>query len=60
MKLQGYSSLFMIIIFMILFLSQSIKVEGMRPLRDESPPSSLISLIISQAYSGPSHKGRGH
>ncbi|CAJ2651070.1 unnamed protein product [Trifolium pratense] len=56
--LHGSFLLFLIIFFV--FLSHSIEVvEGMRPLRDESAPS-LISLIISRAYSGPSHKGRGH
>ncbi|KAK7308090.1 hypothetical protein VNO77_41685 [Canavalia gladiata] len=47
---------YLIIIFLL--LSYSLKVEGVRPLKDESVPS-FISLIINRAYSGPSHKGRG-
>ncbi|KAI4298518.1 hypothetical protein L6164_032068 [Bauhinia variegata] len=61
--MKGYSlavafNAISIIIFFLL-LSHSMNVEGMRPLKDQSGPS-LISLIINRAYSGPSHRGRGH
>lgn len=65
MKLQGIIislniiNVLFLMIFFFLLLSHSIQVEGMRPLKDQSAPS-VISLIINQAYSGPSHKGRGH
>ncbi|KAL2349559.1 hypothetical protein Fmac_003559 [Flemingia macrophylla] len=57
---RGYSIAvtFYVIIFLVLF-SYSMKVEGVRALKDESSPS-FITLIINQAYSGPSHRGRGH
>ncbi|RHN53224.1 hypothetical protein MtrunA17_Chr5g0393601 [Medicago truncatula] len=63
MKLQGITlniiNALFLMIFSFLLLSHSIQVEGTRPLKDQSAPS-VISLIINQAYSGPSHKGRGH
>jgi len=64
MNLQGISlniinALFLMIFSFLLLSHSSIQVDGMRPLKDQSAPS-VISLIINQAYSGPSHKGRGH
>ncbi|CAL5195127.1 unnamed protein product [Lathyrus oleraceus] len=57
---QGYYSLALFfILFIFLFLSHSIQVQGVRPLKDQSAPS-ILTLIINRAYSGPSHKGRGH
>ena len=53
------------IIFIIIFtllLSYSMHIEGLRVLKDQSSSSSssMKSLIINQAYSGPSKGGIGH
>ncbi|RDX93276.1 hypothetical protein CR513_24478, partial [Mucuna pruriens] len=53
----AFSAIYVIMFF--LCLSYSIKVEGVRHLKHESPHSSFITLIINRAYSGPSHRGRG-
>lgn len=64
--MKGYSSLVacnnaICLIIFILFLSYSLNiVDGMRPLKNQPSPSSFMSLMNSQAYSGPSHRGRGH
>lgn len=63
-KMKGHLSCKILMITMMMMLlilvSLSMNVEGMRVLKDESNPSSFISLVINRAYSGPSHKGRGH
>ncbi|KAG5090142.1 hypothetical protein GLYMA_01G244000v4 [Glycine max] len=57
---RGYNYLSVaiyVMMFLVLVSYSSIKVEGMRPLKADP---SFISLIINRAYSGPSHRGRGH
>jgi len=61
--MKGYSLIVALneisLIIFLLLLSYFMNVQGMRPLKDQSPPS-FLSLIINQAYSGPSRRGRGH
>ena len=53
----AFNAICLLIFFLL--LSYSMNVEGMRPLKDQSAPT-FISSIINRAYSGPSHRGRGH
>ncbi|EEF52331.1 conserved hypothetical protein [Ricinus communis] len=63
MKHTGHTFFFLsCIIVLLLVLSCFTKVESSRPL-DQRPPSfssSIKSLNVAQAYSGPSHRGVGH
>ncbi|KAK7280305.1 hypothetical protein RJT34_25367 [Clitoria ternatea] len=64
-RMKGYSLIIacnvITLSFFLLLLSYSINVEAMRPLKHQSDSSpSFLSLIINRAYSGPSHRGRGH
>ncbi|XLS93192.1 hypothetical protein HN51_069200 [Arachis hypogaea] len=52
-----------ICVFMMLLLwSSSMNAVAMRPLKDESSSAPNLTFMgsISRAYSGPSHRGRGH
>nr|DAD41381.1 TPA_asm: hypothetical protein HUJ06_015704 [Nelumbo nucifera] len=52
---------FITVLIFLLILSYSTAVEGSRPLTDRPFYTSLINgFTINQAYSGPSHRGRGH
>ncbi|XAR72942.1 hypothetical protein NMG60_11019755 [Bertholletia excelsa] len=52
------------IFIFFLLLSQSMSVQGLRPLHDRHPNSPSWTekgfIIINRAYSGPSHGGAGH
>ncbi|KAM6540820.1 hypothetical protein CsatB_005267 [Cannabis sativa] len=74
MKLYTQNSLIKIlnvtftILFFFLIFSLSMQVEGSRLLKENSTNkqysfssvSSFKNFIVSQAYSGPSRRGRGH
>lgn len=55
----GVNQIFLIIL-LLLIISYSLNVEAMRPLKDQSSPSFTSLVLNQQAYSGPSHRGRGH
>lgn len=53
----------MFIALVFLLFSNSVGVDALRPLKDDdrSSSSSLVtSSMLGRAYSGPSHRGRGH
>ena len=53
-----YCCCYMIVVLVLAFFSMN--VEGVRPLKDDSSSSFFLTLIMQRAYSGPSHRGRGH
>ncbi|ESW29222.1 hypothetical protein PHAVU_002G053500 [Phaseolus vulgaris] len=55
MKRAYYCYCYYMMMFLVL-ASFSMNVEGVRELKDDS----LFTVIMEKAYSGPSHRGRGH
>jgi len=57
---RGYY--YCVIMFLVVLASFSVNVEGVRPLKDDPSSSSsfFLTVIMERAYSGPSHRGRGH
>ncbi|KAL3730399.1 hypothetical protein ACJRO7_027417 [Eucalyptus globulus] len=49
-----------LILFFLLMLTYSSHVEAARPLGGQSLSSLLSEIVLDRAYSGPSHRGRGH
>ncbi|KAK4345356.1 hypothetical protein RND71_035532 [Anisodus tanguticus] len=48
------------IILFVLLSNNCMQVEGLRPLKEQSFSSMVENFVIQRAYSGPSHRGRGH
>ncbi|KAF8007522.1 hypothetical protein BT93_K1516 [Corymbia citriodora subsp. variegata] len=49
-----------LILFFFLVLTYSSHVEAARPLGGQSLSSLISEVVLDRAYSGPSHRGKGH
>ncbi|KAK4377237.1 hypothetical protein RND71_003533 [Anisodus tanguticus] len=63
--MKCYNSFFLVvsalsIIFFVFLSTNYMQVEGLRPLKELSFSSMVENFVIQRAYSGPSHRGRGH
>uniref|UniRef100_M1C4T2 Transmembrane protein n=1 Tax=Solanum tuberosum TaxID=4113 RepID=M1C4T2_SOLTU len=50
----------LLLILFVFFSNNLMQVEGLRPLKEQSFSSMVENFVIQRAYSGPSHRGRGH